>query len=129
MKYVIGSAAGLLAGLPQGLGEIQNFFQVEVLPKSTILMIALFGLFAGVAMGFSLLSGNAKPLGRFSESVEKYFDFYCFMMVGTLSIGVPIIARVGLENVYASSLFSGLFFSFAGFGLLTAGFIKWLWRP
>ncbi|WP_116367987.1 hypothetical protein [Parahaliea mediterranea] len=129
MKYVIGSIIGLLAGLPQGLGPIKNFFQVDVLPESTVLTIVLFGLLGGIAMGISLLFGNAEPFGKLSKSVENYFDLYCFMMIGTLSIGIPIIVRVGLENVYSSSLFNGLFFSFVGLGLLVAGVVKWLQRP
>ncbi len=75
-------------------------------------------------MGFSLLKGSAKSLDASSKYLNRYIDPYSFMVVGTLSIGIPVFIKVGISNIYSSDLFLGWFFGCAGTGLLIAGLMK-----
>jgi len=127
-KQIIGVILGLAMGLPQGLDEISNFFQVETLPHGTVYGTIAFGLCGCFLVGLALLNPNTKNFGPLSNYIDKYVDMYFLMMVGTLSIGIPIMYRVGLSDPFASSLHTGWFFFSGGIGLALAGIGKYLWK-
>jgi hypothetical protein len=123
MKYIMGIVLGLIIGLPQGIHPMKKPFEVESLPHETVYIMIAFGTIGGVLMGLALLHKSVKPLGGLFKYLSEYIDFYSLMTVCTLSIGIPIIAKVGISNYYASALLNGYFFSCVGVGLVLAGLV------
>lgn len=128
MKRIIGTILGLVIGLPQGLGELKNFFKVDSLPHGTVYIIIAFGLAGGFLMGFSILRNKTQQFGKLSEYIERYVDLYFLMMISAFAIGVPILVKVGIDNIYASALFNAWFFVCIGAGLALSGLMKILWK-
>ena len=120
MKYFLSALAGFLLGYPQSI-DPKPLFQVDTLPAQTVYTIIGFGLVGGILMGIAML--NRKSTHPYS----KYFHVYTFMLVGLLSISLPIFYRLGLTDLYRAELFTPLFFGSGGLGVLLGGLIWRLW--
>jgi hypothetical protein len=120
MKYFISALAGFSLGYPQSI-DPKPLIQAETLPAQTVYTIIGFGLVGGILMGIAML--NRKSTHPYS----KYFHVYTFMLVGMLSISLPVLYRLGLSDLYRTELFTPLFFGGAGLGILLGALIWRLW--
>jgi hypothetical protein len=118
MKYFISTLVGFLLGYPQSIDPMP-LFQADTLPAEAVDTIIGFGLMGGILMGIAML--NRKSTHPYS----KYFHVYTFMLVGMLSICLPVLYRLGLSDLYRTELFTPLFFGSAGLGILLGALI---WR-
>ncbi len=127
MKYVNGIVLGLIIGLTVGSNVIRNPFDVDSLPHLTVYIIIAFGFVGGVLTGIFLLHKNPNPSNFLAKYIDRFIDYYSLLTVCMLSMGIPILLKVGFSDFYASRLLSGYFFSCVGIGLVFAGTGKFLW--
>jgi hypothetical protein len=120
MKYFISALAGFSLGYPQNIDPMP-LFQAETLPAQTVYTVIGFGLVGGILMGTAML--NRKP----TQPYWKFVHMYTFMLVGMLSISLPVLYRLGLSDLYRTELFTPLFFGSGGLGILLGGLIWLLW--
>ena len=114
-EVIIGTIAGLVMGIPQGLRDIPNLSNNLNSPDKWG-GIAGFGFVAGLFLGMHLLSrANSEP---------KKHALFAFFMVGTLSIGIPTIIRHFNGALLQSINMPAAFFTSIGLAMVVGGVLS-----
>ena len=119
LEPILGILAGLIIGLPQGMGE-QPAMMSKQAPFETLIVILVFGVLGGIVIGASLLSKSNTE----SYSLGGYF----FFLVGVLSIGIPMILKNYSGDYLQSLNISSMFFVSAGLGMFIAGSVRFVFK-
>ncbi len=116
-EILFGVIAGLALGLPQGMRDI-SALSTTGLPIESIYTIGIFGSIGGFILGylFSVQTDDKKPI------INGYF----FFLVGTLSIGVPTVARYYDGDIFDNLTMPGLFFTSIGLSMILGGGIRYV---